>query len=328
MLVFASELNCFAAHPLVSLSINVSAIHHYLTYQFIPTPLTIYQEVAKLPPATILACDPDGKTTLTKYWELDYRQKTVLTFSETQEEIRSRLRECTAKRMVSDVPLGAFLSGGVDSSAVVGFMSELSSAPIKTFSIGFEELDFSELEYAKIVAGHFHTDHHEYVVKPQAAQDMASIVWHYGEPFADASALPSYYLSKMAREEVTVALNGDGGDEAFAGYQRHRAMVLAALLDRLLVIFPDGAVKHLFTFVPRWAKAPTILHQARRFLEALLESPARRNVYWHCYFTNQQKVRLYGDVLLPHLAQDAFSWMQKIFDQAPASDLLDRTLHT
>ena len=126
--------------------------------------------------------------------------------------------------MISDVPLGAFLSGWVDSSIVVGLMSRLSSKPVKTFSIGFEEADFSELNYAKIVANHFKTDHHEFIVKPNFIEILPKLVWHYGQPFADSSALPSYFVANETRKHVTVALNGDGGDETFGGYLRYKAM--------------------------------------------------------------------------------------------------------
>ena len=169
----------------------------------------------------------DGAAKVERYWSLDFRNKIDLSEEEAGRRAVELLREAVGARLMSDVPLGAFLSGGIDSSAVVALMSELSSVPVKTFSIGFEEQDFSELEHARRVARAFGTDHHEFVVRPDAIEVLPTLVRHYGEPYADSSAIPTYYLSKMTRKSVTVALNGDGGDECFAGYERYAAMKIA-----------------------------------------------------------------------------------------------------
>ena len=195
--------------------------------------LTAFQGVEKLPPATTLTFNANGSTTR-KYWALDYSTKQE---QAPPEELAAELREliwdATRVRMISEVPLGAFLSGGIDSSAIVAAMASQSHGPVKTFSIGFTDAAFDELEYARQVADQFSTDHHEFVVEPRALDIMPKLARHYGEPFADPSAIPSFYLAEMTSRHVTVALNGDGGDESFAGYHRYLQNNLASRLDWL-----------------------------------------------------------------------------------------------
>ncbi|MBU2568328.1 MAG: asparagine synthase (glutamine-hydrolyzing), partial [Elusimicrobia bacterium] len=225
--IFASEIKAILAGAGMegaTPEINLSAIDLYLTYQYIPSPMTIFKNIHRLPPASYLVCSGSGIKKIEKYWHLDFTKKTSMTFPEACNYTRQILTEATKLRMISDVPLGAFLSGGHDSSIVVGLMSHLSSAPIKTFSIGFEDEAFSELPYARLVADRFKTEHHELIVKPQFVEILPKIIWHYDQPFADTSALPSYYVSEITRKHVKVALNGDGGDENFGGYLRYKAM--------------------------------------------------------------------------------------------------------
>src|SRR5262249_4161783 len=158
-------------------------------------------------------------------WRLRYAGKVVLSEREAVEELRRRLRDAVRCRLISDVPLGAFLSGGIDSSAVVAIMAEHGAAPARTFSIGFEETAYDERRYARMVATRYATDHHEFVVRPEAVDILPKLAWHYDEPFADSSAIPTYYVAQLTRRHVTVALNGDGGDESFAGYERYAAHV-------------------------------------------------------------------------------------------------------
>ena len=183
--------------------------------------MTAFRAVRKLPPGSTLVYE-DGRATVARYWRLDFsRKRAVGDPREIHEELRGHIRAATARRLISDVPLGAFLSGGVDSAAVVAAMAEASSRPVQTFSIGFTHEKFDELPLARLVAERFGTDHHELVVEPRAMELIPRIVRHYGEPFADDSAIPSFYLAEMARRHVTVALNGDGGDESFGGYTRY-----------------------------------------------------------------------------------------------------------
>ncbi|HEV3029578.1 MAG TPA: asparagine synthase (glutamine-hydrolyzing), partial [Planctomycetota bacterium] len=222
-LYFASELKALLKSGEIARDVNLDAIPLYFAYQFIPSPMTIFSGVERLPPAHWLTCDAKGTIRTERYWKLPRMPHLTDDVPALCEELRSKLEEATRIRLVSDVPLGAFLSGGIDSSAVVGYMAKNSTTPVKTFSIGFEEQDFSELEYARKVAKHFATDHHEFVVKPDAAEILPKLAWHYDQPFADPSALPSYYVARETRKHVTVALNGDGGDESFGGYLRYQA---------------------------------------------------------------------------------------------------------
>lgn len=223
--VFGSEIKAITTDPDVSVSPNYHAIDQYLTYQFVPSPLTAFDGVYRLGPGEYLTCDLKGNVITNRYWEPAISKKTEASCEEIETELLQRLRESVKLRMISDVPLGAFLSGGIDSATIVALMAQESARPVKTFSIGFEEDAFNELPYAQLLAERYGTEHHELIVKPKAADILPLLVHHYNEPFADSSALPTYYVSKMTRQYVTVALSGDGGDESFAGYGNYAAIL-------------------------------------------------------------------------------------------------------
>ena len=223
--VFGSEIKAITADPDVSVSPDYHAIDQYLTYQFVPSPLTAFKGINRLRPGEYLTCDLKGNVKTQRYWEPSLSRKTSAPHEEIEAELLQRLRESVRLRMISDVPLGAFLSGGIDSAAIVALMAQESARPVKTFSIGFEEEAFNELPYARLLAERYGTEHHELIVKPNAAEVLPLLVRHYNEPFADSSALPTYYVSKMTREHVTVALSGDGGDESFAGYDNYATIL-------------------------------------------------------------------------------------------------------
>lgn len=220
---FASELQALRQIP-VNLNIDIQAIDQYLWLQYIPAPKTIFQQIRKLPPAHRISITLDGKLSDSQeYWQLDFNPDKQKTETEWLEEFDFILRESVKAHLVSDVPFGAFLSGGVDSSATVAYMSQLLDQPIKTFSIGFEEKEFSELKYAEVPANLWQTEHHTEIVQLESLDVLLpKLVKHYGEPFGDSSAIPTYYVSKMARQHVTMVLSGDGGDECFAGYNTYK----------------------------------------------------------------------------------------------------------
>src|SRR5260370_8678464 len=195
-------------------------------------PLTAYRAIKKLEPGHTLRWRK-GEIKTERYWQPDFSHKLKITEEEAGERAIEILREAVRVRLMSEVPLGAFLSGGIDSSAVVALMSEESSERIKTFSIGFDEQDFSELHHARRVAEHVGSEHHKFIVPPDAMAYCPILVEHYGEPYADSSAVPTYYVARETRKHVTVALNGDGGDESFAGYERYAAMRLAEKYHRI-----------------------------------------------------------------------------------------------
>jgi asparagine synthase (glutamine-hydrolysing) len=222
-LLFASEIKGVLQDSTVSRDLDWDALRDYLVFHYVPCPRTIFGAVRKLPPASYLLLEEGrGEPEIRRYWDLRFDPQERRE-EEWIEGLRWHLQDAVRSHMVSDVPVGAFLSGGVDSGSVVALMAQASTSPIRTFSIGFDEASFDELAYARAVAQRYGTDHCEFVVKPDALEVMPQLAWQLDEPFADASALPTYYVAKITREHVTVALSGDGGDENFAGYRRYAA---------------------------------------------------------------------------------------------------------
>ncbi len=288
--LFASEPKAILQDPAVPIEPDPQAIHHYLTYGYVPGSLSAFRGIQKLPPAHYLVVK-NGTVSTERYWKLRYGPKRELTEGEACEELLARLREAVRLRLISDVPLGALLSGGIDSSTVVALMAEQSASRVKTFSIGFEEAAYDEREAAASVAARFGTEHHAFVVRPDATALLPSLVWHYNEPFADSSAIPTYYLAQVTRPHVTVALSGDGGDEAFGGYERYVAHALACRADRFLGPLRP-ALAALGAALPQGADGRGLRYRARRFLEALAAPPADRYARWMVHFTAEQKAAL------------------------------------
>ena len=330
-LVFGSELRClFALDPSLPRETDPAAIDLYLSLQYIPSPKTAYKGVKKLPPGHTLTWQ-DGRVTVERYWDLPLGQAPVTTdVEEAKRLLREKLTESVKLRMISDVPLGAFLSGGVDSSIIVALMSGLSSKPVKTFSIGFDEERFSETRYARLVADRYKTDHTEFVVKPQMADVLPKLAWHYGEPYADASALPTYYVSRETRKFVTVALNGDGGDENFAGYLRYFAMKAARVTDAL----PGpvlGLLKAGTEMLPEYNAPFGTVWRAKRFLRsALLNDLPGRHLKMIGYFAEDDKPRLYSPEFKKALGADlgsAKEYMARAFQACEGEDFVNRLLY-
>jgi asparagine synthase (glutamine-hydrolysing) len=230
-LYFGSEIKSLLCAPDLPRDIDLDALDHYLSFLYTPREASIFRRIRKLPPGHLLLWH-DGRLAIRRYWEPPAHESFTGTERDALEQLRSVLLDAVRSHLVSDVPLGAFLSGGVDSSLVVGLMREASAGRVKTFSIGFDEPAFDELPHARRVAQHFGTDHHEFVVRPDALSILDQIVHHFDEPFADASAIPTWYVSQMARRYVTVVLSGDGGDELFGGYDRYHPHPHVARFDR------------------------------------------------------------------------------------------------
>ncbi|HYL79975.1 MAG TPA: asparagine synthase (glutamine-hydrolyzing), partial [Candidatus Acidoferrum sp.] len=286
---FASEVKAILQDPAVSVRPDPAGIAQYLTYGYVPSPASAFQGVRRLPPAHYLICR-DGRVEITRYWRLRRDRKEERPEAEWSEEIRARLEEAVRIRLISDVPLGAFPSGGIDSSAVVAMMSRLSGGSVKTFSIGFEEPEYDETRFAREAAERFGTEHHALVIRPDAIAILPKLAWHYDEPFADSSAVPSYYVAQMTRQHVTVALNGDGGDESFGGYDRYVAGNLAAAVDRLPGAgLLRGGIRRWLPFWPRGGRRTGLRSRGHRFLEGLAEAPERRYARWLCHFTEDRK---------------------------------------
>ncbi len=331
LFAFSSELPSLLCALPQTPPIHLAAIDHYLSLQYIPEPLTPYEGIFKLPAAHRLVLEAD-EMRIERYWQLSYLPKLTGTEADLEEELRQRLREAVQLRLISDVPLGAHLSGGIDSSIVVALMAESSTQPVKTFSVGFEETSFSELPYARQVAERFGADHHEFVCTfgdiPATLGDLAH---HLGEPFADPSALPLYHLARLTRQHVTVALNGDGGDEAFAGYPRYWLDPLANRYLQLPDLVTRRLVPDLVRRIPDRSDGPvgSSLANGLKRLAALPDIDPRASLLrWGSYFHPAQKARLWREPYRSELdLRRCEAYLVEHFTAAPADSYVDHTLY-
>jgi len=326
---FASELSALLVALPHKPEIDLEAIDLYLSLQYIPDPLTAYQGIYKLPPAHRLVWQ-NGTAKTEKYWDFAYQPKHTASEEELIEELRALLKESVKMRLISEVPLGAHLSGGIDSSIIVALMAELSDVPVKTFSVGFEEEKFSELEYARTVAQKYSTDHHEFILKyGDIPSTLEKITYHFGEPFADPSAIPLYHISKMTREHVTVVINGDGGDEDFAGYQRYWLDGYANLYTRAPHFLTRGLIPSIARLLPDSSNRPvgqSLVNGLKR-LHQLPEIDSRASILrWGSYFSPCQRARLWKPEFT-FKAENAQSLLAERFDSVEGS-FLDKTLYT
>lgn len=320
---FASEFSSLLKSGFVPREIDRQAIHNYLTLGYVPAPSAVFKGVRKLMPAHCLVADKNGIATR-PYWRLDYSRKIAISEEDAAEELIRQLKEAVRIRLYSDVPLGAFLSGGIDSSTVVALMSMLSDSKVKTFSIGFEEEDYNELKYARVIADRFDTDHKELIVRPKALDILPMLVEHYGEPYADSSCIPTYYVSQQTRAFVTVALNGDGGDESFAGYERYQAMAIAESLRRL----PGAAfISRLGSLLPDSTDPRDTLRRIRRFFSAAELPAAERYLRWISVAGDLDIKGLYSEDFLRGIETDApLKMFKAYFADNDGLNALDRLL--
>ncbi len=316
-LAFASEIKSLLQDPSISRELNFQALHDYLTHLYVPAPQTIFKSIKKLPPAHILEY-VDGEVAVQRYWSIPYNNEgEIRDESETPvdsrniqhyaAEVRERLQESVRRRLVSDVPLGVFLSGGIDSSALVGLMTQVSNSQVKTFSIGFHNAGYyDERKYARKIVRIFNTKHHELEIEPNALEMLPLLIKYFDEPFADSSAIPTYYLSKLARQHVTVCLSGTGGDELFAGYRRYLIENLYRYyqkypkflqsfgmnISKMLPVSRTSAMKEYFLLL-------------KRFLENQEESPMLRHVKMMTCFSEEAKDQLYAKSFPRHLVEQS-----------------------
>ncbi len=295
-LIFGSELKTILVHPKVKRFLEPQALDIFLTLEYIPAPFSIFKNIFKLPAGHILVYR-DGHVTIKKYWDLepsplDSNPLQKPNMEALQEELYSLLKESVKMRLLSDVPLGAFLSGGIDSSAIVGLMRELGTEPLKTFSIGFEDKSYNELGFANSIARKFDTDHHELTLQPQALELTEQLVDHLDEPFGDFSIFPTFLLSKMAREHVTVILSGDGGDEVFGGYEHYLAQKMASLP---LITASQKILSPLIKGFPPSSKKKGAWNKLQRFNQGFSFHPALRHFRWMMFLSEQDKHSLYTE---------------------------------
>jgi asparagine synthase (glutamine-hydrolysing) len=327
-LIFGSEFQALLQHPSVSREVDLDAIDSYLSYLCIPAPQTAFKAIRKLEPGHWLRWK-NGEIETRRYWTPNFSKKIKISEEEAIEETTRILRESTKLRMISEVPLGAFLSGGVDSSTVVALMAQESSQPVKTFSIGFEEEDFSELKYAKRVAEYVGAEYNEFVVKPDAMEVLPTLVEHYGEPYADSSAIPTYYVSRETRKHVTVALNGDGGDESFAGYERYAAMKAAETYHRFPVALRKALIETPVSFLPSSEIQKSRIRDVKRFLQAASLPKAERYFRWSSTFNRDAKKEIYTEEFSRSTAgNNASHFLEEWLVRANGSGILDATLLT
>jgi asparagine synthase (glutamine-hydrolysing) len=291
-LIFGSEFQAVLRHPAVGRDIDDAALDSYLSCLCVPAPQTAFKQIRKLEPGHWLKWK-GGKVETKRYWQPDFSKKIKISEEDAITETTRLLRESTKLRLISEVPLGAFLSGGVDSSIVVALMAEESDTPVKTFSIGFEEQDYSELKYARRVAEHVGAEYNEFIVRPDAMKILPTLVRHYGEPYADPSAIPTYYVSRETRKYVTVALNGDGGDESFVGYERHVAMRFAEYYHRMPKALRSYLVEPIADAIPSSIDFRNRFARLQRFLRAASLSESDRYFQWLSTFTDDGKNELY-----------------------------------
>ncbi len=294
-LFFSSEIK-----PLLKLgidkSLNVRALHNYLTLSYIPTEDTLFSNILKLPPGCRMTCDSSFIISIEKYWEL--KERVIdMTEKECVEELKDRFTAAVDKRLIADVPLGVFLSGGIDSSAIVGVMSELLGKKVKTFSIGFGDESYNELKYSRIIAERFNTDHYEHTVEPDAFSILPKIIRHIEEPLADASVIPTYYLCEMARKNVTVALSGEGGDETFGGYTRYFWDPKAEIYQKIPRFIRELLIETVTSRFPDGEKSgfKDALRRIKKFTAHASLPASERYLSWFSLFNEIEKRDIYTD---------------------------------
>jgi asparagine synthase (glutamine-hydrolysing) len=321
-IIFGSEIKAILAHPSVDRGVRRNILPLYLTYGYVPAPDTFFEKIYELAPGHKLVVDR-GDVAIEQYWKLP-PQDVGLELSEKQyvERLRELFEDAVKVRLISDVPLGAFLSGGVDSAAVVAFMTRIMKQPVKTFAIGFtDDPSFNELEHAQLVANHFQSDHREFLVSPDAIDLLPKLVWHYDQPFADSSAIPSFLVAQMTREHVKVALTGDGGDELFAGYERFAAARIAESYRRMPRLV-QSAARQLLGMIPEATSYRSFGRRARRFVDGAALPLSERYLRWVGIFSSD----LINDLLVDRSDWHPIAHFEAYFDSEHENDLTGQLL--
>lgn len=320
-LVFGSELKSLLEHPDVEREIDPQAVDAYFTLGYVPDPRCIFRNVHKLPPGHYLTFQ-NSRVTVEQYWDFDLKPERARSEDDYLEELRTLLDESVRLRLISDVPLGAFLSGGIDSSTVVAFMARHMGQPVKTFSIGFHEDSYNELKYARLTAEKFGTDHHEFILTPDICAVVDELAWHFDEPFADSSAIPTYMVSKLAREHVTVVLSGDGGDELFGGYSRYVVERKRDGFAQLPKMLREGVMRPVSRHLPHGA-------WGRNYLYNVSLDPISRYLDSVSVFTSLNRKSLYTDELQRSLP--GLGYVEQLFHglaaKVPTNEPLDQLLY-
>jgi asparagine synthase (glutamine-hydrolysing) len=321
--VFGSEIKAVLAHPATSRELDADAIPAYLTFGYVPTPRTFFRGVFSLEPGHVLCVNAGNPPEMRRYWTPPRRtvsEMSHVTMDDAARGVRQRLEVAVQKRLIADVPLGAFLSGGLDSSLIVALMAQATDRPVQTFTIGFDDKDgFDERTFARMVAARYRTDHHEFVVSPSAVELIEKLVWHYDQPFGDSSAIPTYLLNEATRTGVTVALSGDGGDELFAGYERFTAALTVQQYERVPAAIRDRLGRTM-TRLPR-AGLRGRVGSAQRFLGSTTLGLPEAYLAWLSFFTEATR-----NAAIPSGSDWAVDDFKHRWDSSAGGTLLDRLL--
>jgi len=313
--VCASELKSILQVDNIQQRVDFQAIDNFLTFEYIPAPLTIFKDIKKLLPGHSLIFR-NGTVEIKRYWDITYNDH-ELTEYETKRNIRELLQDSVKIRLMSDVPLGVFLSGGTDSSIIVALMAQVMDQPVKTFSIGFEDSTYNELKYARIIAKKFNTEHHEFIIKPDAVKLTENLVGFLDEPLGDFSIFPTYLVSKMAREYVTVVLSGDGGDELFAGYDTYIADKVATYYCKLPGFIKNSLMIKALDLIPPSSKKKGLINRSKRFIEGAKLPKSLRHARWMSFLQPEEKDLLYTDTMKRNIAkEDPYKFIYNYFDEA------------
>lgn len=322
-LVFGSELKAILAYPETERFLEPQALNLFLTLEYIPSPFSIFQDIYKLPPGCMLTFK-QGHLSIHKYWNIQAQTRVKDSISqaslpELMEKLYSLLKESVKLRLISDVPLGSFLSGGIDSSTIVGLMRELGASPLKTFSIGFKESSYNELNHAHRIVKKFNTEHHEAIIQPQALDLTEKLIRYLDEPLGDFSIFPTYLVSQLARKEVKVILSGDGGDEIFGGYEHYQAQKISELFSPFIF---QNFMPSLVKKFPPSSQKKGLWNKLRRYFQGFEHSPGSRHFRWMMFLSLKHKKNLYSSDFIHSLGG-----IEEIYDLFPFKDIYPSLKH-
>jgi asparagine synthase (glutamine-hydrolysing) len=313
--VFGSELKCILEAGEIPRRVDLQALDNFLTFEYIPAPLTIFQDVKKLPAGYSLTLR-NGDVKIRNYWDVNFTTNGINEI-EAQKSVRDLLQDAVKIRLMSDVPLGAFLSGGIDSSAIVALMANVMDQPVKTFSIGFEDSSYNELKYARQIANKFNTEHHEFIIKPNAVELTEELIGFLDEPFGDFSIFPTFLVSKMAREYVTVVLSGDGGDELFGGYDTYKADQFFNRYQKFPPFMRNGLVTKFIELLPPTTKKKGLINKIKRFVEGTKLPADLHHTRWMIFLQEAEKELLYTNDMTSGLVEkDYYKFIRHYFSNA------------
>src|SRR5262245_54624411 len=324
--LFASEIKALLEHPALERAVDRQAVYDYIGYEFVPGPRTMFAGIHKLQPGHSLVLH-DGHVAVRRYWDLRFERVDV-GWEEAKRRIVELLRTSVERRLMSDVPLGVFLSGGVDSSSVLATMSQLTSQRIRTFTIGYDDPSFSELGYARTVAERFDTEHTEVMIRPVGPEDIERGVWHLDEPMTDLSAIPLMLLCQRVRQDVIVCLSGEGGDEVFVGYDRFRASRFSAkIYERLPQSLRRALIEPLVRRLPDQEQKKGAVNIVKRFVDGARLDPAGEHMRWQYFLSPELTAGLFRGEFLASVDPDPFALVARWARTCPSAHQLDREVY-